>query len=158
MMPVCLYVCMYVCGLITQERLNRLGSNSQRVFSLVPGWFQARKIWIRLPVRWKTGKNRFSMVFHKWSFALFLKLQRVLMQLGGAQPHPTPNAAGCQRRSPLVYNKVSKMALKVQHILHCIQCKILFKTRPLGNCVREMAYLLSKLINISFINNNHFNH
>ena len=112
MMSVYLSVCMYVCGLITQKRLNRLGSNSQRVFSLVPGWFQAKKIRIRLPVRRKTGKNRFSMVFHKWSFALFLKLQRVLRQLGGAQPHPTPNAAGCQRRSPLViYNSISQFVL-----------------------------------------------
>ena len=39
--------------LIIQKWLNRLGSNSQRVFSLVPGWFQAKKIRIRLPVRRK---------------------------------------------------------------------------------------------------------
>ena len=121
MMYICLSVCMYVCGLITQKRLNRLGSNSQRVFSLVPGWFKAKKIRIRLPVRRKTGKNRFSMVFHKWSFALFLKLQRVLKQLGGAQPHFTPKATGCQRRSPLVYQKVGDQSAQTFFSLKDIQ-------------------------------------
>ena len=72
-------VCMYVCGLITQKRLNRLGSNSQRVFSLVPGWFQAKKIRIRFLVRRKNekncfGTNHYSNKFSRFSFTKISKI------------------------------------------------------------------------------------
>ena len=63
MMSVCISVCLYVCGLITQKRLNRLGSNSQRVFSLVPGWFQAKKSGSGYRFAGKSEKTGFQWFF-----------------------------------------------------------------------------------------------
>ena len=95
---------MYVCGLITQQRLKRLGSNSSRVFSLDPGWFQAKKNLDPVTGSPENRKNRFSMVFHILSFTLFFETIETTYVVGrGAAP------SNPQRRWRLAAKSASKI-------------------------------------------------